>query len=240
MYKTAADGAAFVKDLLRRVRGVAGREVLVCPPFTALAAVAKAAGGKLLVGAQNMYFEDEGAYTGEVSPAMLVDLGVTHVILGHSERRQFFGETNEGCNRKIKKALATGLTPIYCLGESLAQRRRGKTFAVLETQVREGLAGIHAQDAAKIVIAYEPIWAIGTGKTATPETAQEAHAFLRRTLAAVWKKEAQKVRLLYGGSVKPDNVDALMARPDIDGALVGGASLKADSFARIVRFETTG
>ena len=238
MYKTADEAAAFMKDLNRRLRGVEGREVLVCPPFTALAAIARLTRGKVLLGAQNMWHEDEGAYTGEVSADMLIALGVSHVIVGHSERRQVFGETNSGCNRKIHQALAKGLIPIYCVGESLGQRQKKKTRQVIERQLREGLAGLKPSAAASLVVAYEPIWAIGTGRTATPEIAQETHRFIRGILAALFGKgRAARIRIQYGGSVKPDNVDALMAQPDIDGALVGGASLKPESFARIVKFK---
>jgi triosephosphate isomerase len=184
-----------------------------------------------------VHFASEGAFTGEVSAAMVKEAGATHAIIGHSERRQYFAETDESVNRKVRAALDADLTPIMCLGETLAERESGKTFEVVERQLRGGLSGVPASAAAKVVVAYEPVWAIGTGRTASPAQAQEVHALLRKGLAGAWGAgAAASVRILYGGSVKPDNVDTLMAQGDIDGALVGGASLKADSFARIVKF----
>lgn len=239
MYKTAGEAATFIKGFKKSLKGLKrDREVLICPPFTALATVGQLIKGtRIKLGAQNFYPQAEGAFTGEISLAMLKNLGVTHIIIGHSERRLFFGETNAGCNAKLLMAFAEGFTPIYCIGESLYQRQRKQTFKVLETQLREGLKGILKKDAPKLVVAYEPIWAIGTGKTATSDIAQEAHAFIRKQLVRRFGKAlADQIRIQYGGSVKPGNVDELMAKPDIDGALVGGASLKTDSFTRIAKF----
>ena len=238
MYKTAAESAAFVRDFLPLVAGVRGVEIVLAPSYLALRAVADLARGSGVgVASQNVHFAPEGAFTGEVSAAMLKEAGATHAIIGHSERRQYFAESDESVNRKVKAALEAGLAPIMCLGETLAEREAGKTFEVVDRQLRGGLAGVPAAAAGKVVVAYEPVWAIGTGKTATPAQAQEVHAFLRKGLAAAWSADgAGTVRILYGGSVKPDNIDTLMAQGDIDGALVGGASLKADSFARIVKF----
>jgi triosephosphate isomerase len=211
---------------------------MIAPAFTALAAVTEAVRGSgLRVGAQNVAWEREGAFTGEVAPPMLTDIGVDMAIVGHSERRQIFGEDDAMINRRLQGALAAGLAPVLCIGETLAEREAERTFAVLEAQLRGGLHGVDAAQADRVVLAYEPVWAIGTGKTATREQAQEAHRFLRDLLAQMYEKNiAESVRILYGGSVKPDNIDVLMAQPDIDGALVGGAALKAASFERIVRF----
>ncbi len=238
MYKTAAEAQAFARAFLPLVSGVKGVEIVLAPPCHAIRAVADAVRGSAVgVASQNVHFAPEGAYTGEVSVAMVKEAGATHAIIGHSERRQYFAETDDSVNRKVKAALDAGLVPIMCLGETLAEREAGKTVEVVERQLRGGLAGLPASAAAKVVVAYEPVWAIGTGKTATPAQAQEVHAALRKCLAAIWGgAAAASVRILYGGSVKPDNVDTLMAQEDIDGALVGGASLKADSFARIVKF----
>ena len=210
----------------------------MAPPYTALGAVVAAAKGSLLaVAAQNMHFDKEGAFTGEVSAAMLRDVGVTHVILGHSERRQYFAETDEGVARKTKAALANGLSPISCVGETLAEREAGRTTDVVGRQLGDILDAVTADEAKKVVIAYEPVWAIGTGKVATPEQAQEVHAAIRSQIAARHGQPvADVMRILYGGSVKPDNVSGLMALPDVDGALVGGASLKADSFLKLVHY----
>jgi triosephosphate isomerase len=238
MYKTVADARALVEAIRKGVPG-APADVLVAPPFTALSAVVDAAkGSPVAVAAQNMYFEKEGAFTGEVSPTMLTDLGVTHVILGHSERRAYFGETDEGVARKTKVALDNGLTPISCVGETLAEREAGRTMDVVGRQVDAVLQAVSADEAVKVVIAYEPVWAIGTGKVATPEQAQEVHAFVRGRIASKHGRGVSDVlRVLYGGSVKPDNVKGLMALPDVDGALVGGASLKADSFLKLVHYD---
>ncbi len=238
MHKTIAESVDLVKKLASLTGAPTDREILVCPPFTALTAAAQAAKGTAVqVGGQNMNDNLQGAFTGEVAPGMVKDAGATHVILGHSERRQFYGETDALINKKVRLALEQALTPILCVGETLAERESAKTFAVVERHLTEGLKGLSASDVARVVIAYEPVWAIGTGKTATPEQAQEIHGFIRRKLEALFGSAAEKVRVLYGGSVKPDNVDALMAQPDIDGGLVGGASLKAEDFARIVLFQ---
>lgn len=211
-------------------------EVVVCPPFVDIPAVNEIlAGSQIGVGAQNMHFEAKGAFTGECSAAMLQDLGLGYVIIGHSERRAYFAETDETVNAKVKAALAAGLTPIVCVGESLEERESDKTAAVITAQIKTGLAGI-GDDLAKVVVAYEPIWAIGTGKTATPAQAQEVHALIRRTIAEISSGAiANEVRIQYGGSMKPENAAELMAEPDIDGGLIGGAALKADSFLAIVK-----
>ena len=239
MHMLINDAAALAGALAKDAGALADRDAVLIPPFTALAAVRAAlAGSRIGLGAQNAHAEPKGAYTGEVSMPMVKDAGCDYVLVGHSERRQFFGETNASCRAKLKAALAAGLVPIYCIGESLAEREAGATFRVLETQLAEGLAGFAADDLTMLVIAYEPVWAIGTGKTATPAQAQEAHAFIRQWLRGAFGAAlADATRLQYGGSVKADNVDELMAQPDIDGALVGGASLQAAGFARIVKFE---
>jgi triosephosphate isomerase len=238
MFKRQADAAALVEGLVPLVKGAAGVEVVVAPVFTSLCAVLEGiAGTNIRLAAQDCFWEEEGAFTGEIAPGMLVDAGCSHVIIGHSERRQYFGETDESVNRKVKAALAAGLTVLFCIGETLAEREAEQTFAVLRRQTTAGLAGLSAADLAGVIIAYEPVWAIGTGKTATDDQAQEAHAFIRGVVAELFgSPAADAVRVLYGGSVKPENVKGLMAMPDIDGALVGGASLKADSFAAIVNF----
>ena len=236
MYKTARQAAETVRSLAGLVAGVRGVEVVICPPFTALAAAVEAAKGSgVVIGAQDCHWEKEGAFTGEVAVSMIADLGCSHCIVGHSERRQLFGETDAAVDKKVAAVLAQGLSCIACVGETLAEREAGQTFAVLERQVRSGLT--RHLTSPRLVIAYEPVWAIGTGKTATPAQAQEAHAFIRGVVAqAATPAAAQAVRILYGGSVKPDNIAALMAQPDVDGGLVGGASLDAASFAKIVRF----
>jgi triosephosphate isomerase len=228
-----------VRALTTSVGATQDVEVIVAPVFTALHAVAReVTGSAIQVAAQDCFWEEAGAYTGEVAPGMLKDAGCSHVIIGHSERRQYFGETDATVNKKVKAALAAGLTPIMCVGETLAQREAGSFRQVVEGQVRAGLAGLSTADVTALVIAYEPVWAIGTGKTATPEQAQEVHALIRTLLAAVASPEAAAgLRILYGGSVNPGNVDELMRQPDLDGALVGGASLKAESFARLVQFQ---
>jgi triosephosphate isomerase len=210
--------------------------VVLCPPFTALAEVAAViAGTDMHLGAQNMYWEEKGAYTGEVSPLMVKDAGCTYVIIGHSERRQHFGETDETVNRKLRAALAAGLTAIVCVGETEQQRDRDETEAVIVGQVRKGLTDLSSGDMGNVVIAYEPIWAIGTGRNATPEQAQEVHALIRGLIAeSHGESVASSLLILYGGSVKPDNAAELMGQPDINGALVGGASLEAGSFQKIV------
>jgi triosephosphate isomerase len=238
MNKTTAEAVALAAEI-KSGADVPGVDVLVSPVFTTLAAVAKALeGSRVLLAGQNMHWEPSGAFTGEISSTMLKDVGCTHVILGHSERRQYFGETDEGVAKKTKVALDNGLLPISCVGETLEEREAGKTMDVVGRQVDAILKAVSADEALKVVIAYEPVWAIGTGKVATPEQAQEVHAFIRKRVAGVHgQKVADALRVLYGGSVKPDNVKGLMALPDVDGALVGGASLKADSFLKLVAFE---
>ena len=238
MNKTAAEAVALATEI-RLGADAPAVDVLVSPPFTALVPVAKALeGSKVFLAGQNMHSELSGAFTGEVAPPMLKDVGCSHVILGHSERRQHFGETDEGVAKKTRVALDNGLAPISCVGETFDERESGKTTDVVGRQVDAILKALSADEAAKIVIAYEPIWAIGTGKVATPEQAQEVHAFIRTRVAAIHGQGvADGLRILYGGSVKPDNVKGLMALPDVDGALVGGASLKADSFLKLVHFE---
>ena len=239
MHGARAEAVALASALAKDVGRVEGREVLVAPPFTALEAVGAAiAGTRIHLGAQNVYWEPKGAFTGEISAAMLREAGCTHVVIGHSERRQLFGETNESVNKRYVAALAGGLTPVVCVGETLQEREADATAQVVERQVLAGLSGVSPADLARSIIAYEPVWAIGTGRTATPAQAQEVHRTIRQQLAKLADQPtAERVRILYGGSVKPDNVDSLMAEPDIDGALVGGASLVAEQFIRIVRFE---
>jgi triosephosphate isomerase len=238
MYKTVSEAVALVEELKKGAAG-APSDVLVSPPYTSLVAVvATAKGSPVGVAAQNMHFEKEGAFTGEVSATMLKDIGVTHAILGHSERRQYFAETDEGVAKKTKVALDNGLLPVSCVGETLAEREAGRTMEVVGRQVDAILGAVTADEARSVVVAYEPVWAIGTGKVATPEQAQEVHAFIRtRVVAKHGQAVADVVRILYGGSVKPDNVKGLMALPDVDGALVGGASLKADSFLKLVHYD---
>ena len=236
MFRTAREAGEAVRALGGLVADVTDVEVVVCPPFTALPASLEAArGSRIRVGAQDCYWEKEGAFTGEVSVPMLADLGCSHVIVGHSERRQYFGETDATVDRKIDAVLAHGLTCIGCLGETLQEREQGETLAVLDRQLRGGFA--RHLGSPRLVIAYEPVWAIGTGRTATPAQAQEAHAFLRQLVGRMAGPDvAAGIRILYGGSVKPDTIGALMGQPDVDGGLVGGASLDPSSFAKIVRF----
>ena len=238
MNKNVSEAKALVNGLVPGLSAMESIDRVLCPPFTDLWAIKDLLTGTGIgLGAQNMYWEASGAYTGEIAPGMLAEV-CQYVILGHSERRQYFGETDETVNRKIKAALSVGLTPIVCIGESLEEREAERMFTVLETQVAEGLAGLGPADMEKVVIAYEPIWAIGTGKTATADQADEAHRFIRSKLEdAFGKSVADDTRILYGGSVKPNNVDELMAKEHVDGALVGGASLTVDSFSRIVKFE---
>jgi len=240
MYKTRDEARALAQGIKEAAAGVAGKvEVVLAPPFTALSTVEEAVRGtSIALSAQNVFWEPEGAYTGEISAKMLKDAGCSHVIVGHSERRQYFGETDQTVNGRTKAALAEGLVVILCVGETLEQREAGKTFEVLGRQLDGGLEDLGLGD---LIIAYEPVWAIGTGKTASNEQAQEAHAFIRQHLTqTMGAAAAGGVRILYGGSVKPDNVDGLMSQPDVDGALVGGASLKADSFSRIIGFQAPG
>ncbi len=236
MFKTIAEARAFAKDFRPRAEGVEGVDVGLCVPFTALAAtVEECDGSGIKVCAQNMHYEPEGAYTGEVSPPMLTELGVNGVVLGHSERRQYFGETDRALQDKVPAALAAGLEPILCVGESEEEREEGETERRLRHQVQEALEKVDAADLGKVVIAYEPIWAIGTGKVATSEQAQDAIAFIRALVGDRSKEAAEVVRVLYGGSMKPDNAAEILAQPDVDGGLVGGASLDPESFAAIVR-----
>jgi triosephosphate isomerase len=235
MYKTVAEALAFLDALPPRAGAPDGVDVAVCAPFTDLPAlVERAAGSGISIYAQNMHWEDSGAYTGEVSPPMLAELGVDGVVLGHSERRELFAETDAALARKVPAALNAGLHPILCVGETEDERERGETDRKLRRQVEEDLSGIPDERLAEVVIAYEPIWAIGTGNVATPEQAQEAIAFVRALLAARSPEQAARTRVLYGGSVKPDNAVELLALPDVDGALVGGASLEPESFTAIV------
>ncbi|PLX98324.1 MAG: triose-phosphate isomerase [Desulfuromonas sp.] len=234
--KTLPESVELVGALKTAVKDVENVEILVAPPFTAISMLAtKLAGSNIKLGAQNCWYEESGAFTGEVSPTLLKDAGCDYIIVGHSERRQLFGESNEIINKKVKAVLAADISCILCIGETLEQRESDQMFDILTAQVKEGLAGV--TDMQRIVIAYEPVWAIGTGKTATSEQAQEVHSFVRGLVQGLYDPEtAAATRILYGGSVKPDNVDELMSMDDVDGALVGGASLKADDFARIVKF----
>jgi triosephosphate isomerase len=238
MYKTPAETAAFFEAFTPLVAGVAERDIVICPPFVDLpAAVSAAAGTRIEIGGQDMHWAKEGAYTGEVSAAMLIGAGCKWVIIGHSERRQYFGETDETANKKVLAALEAGLNPILCIGEMLEEREAGKTEQVLLAQLKGGLAGMTPEQVSKVTIAYEPVWAIGTGKTATPPMAQDAHRYIRSMVARQHGfGPAGGMRILYGGSVKPDNIKGLMEQPDIDGALVGGASLDPAGFASIVNY----
>jgi triosephosphate isomerase (TIM) len=238
LFKTIAESVALVNELKPLVAGNQSVEIVVAPVFTALSRVGDAIkGSNICMSSQDCYWEEEGAFTGEVAPKLLKDAGCSHVIIGHSERRQYFGETDLTVNKKAKAAIAAGLSAIVCVGESLAERESDQTFNVIETQIKGSLGGLAVEALTHIVIAYEPVWAIGTGKTASDTQAQEVHAFIRQLIARLFGKPvADAVRILYGGSVKPDNVKGLMTQPDIDGALVGGASLKAESFAAIANF----
>jgi triosephosphate isomerase len=234
MNKTVQETVDFISKFIPEVKDVREVDIVLAPPFTSLdAASEKLKQTKIELSAQDVFYEEKGAYTGEVSPVMLVDIGCKYVIIGHSERRQYFKETDEIINKKIKASHNAGLRVIFCIGESLEAREAGKTFDILKRQLDEGLVGVNPEN---IVIAYEPIWAIGTGKTATPEQAQDVHAYIREKLRNAYGNKADELCILYGGSVTPDNVDSLMACQDVDGALVGGASLKVESFTRIVKF----
>jgi triosephosphate isomerase len=237
MYKTAAETSAFFESFTPLVSKSTHAEIVICPPFVNLpAAVAAARGTSIEIGGQDLFWLREGAYTGEISAPMLTSVGCRWVIIGHSERRQYFHETDETVLKKTQAALAAGLTPIVCVGERLEERESGATESVLRTQCSGGIAGLTPEEFARIVVAYEPVWAIGTGKTATPEIAAHAHSVLRGELATYFAEAAASCRILYGGSVKPDNVKGLMAQEEIDGALVGGASLDPASFAAIVNY----
>jgi triosephosphate isomerase len=238
MYKTPDQTREYFREFLPMVAGHDRDEIVVCPPYTDVATGIEAArGSNVAIGVQNVHWKADGAYTGEISAPMLLCLGVTHVIIGHSERRQYFGETDDTVNLRLKTALESGLTPICCVGEVLEEREAGATDDVLRRQCMRAFHTISAKKAAKLVVAYEPVWAIGTGKTATPELAAEAHAVIRYEVTKIFGEEfAAQLRILYGGSVKPDNASALMAQEEIDGALVGGASLDPKSFAAIVKY----
>jgi triosephosphate isomerase len=235
MYKTIKQTAEFFKEFLPLVKDVNDVDIVIAPPSLSIyKAVEMTLGSNVSISAQNLYFEKEGAFTGEISADMIVEAGCPYTIVGHSERRQYFNESDDLLNKKTKAAIAAGLKVIFCIGETLSEREGGKIEVVLSRQINEGLKDISAD---KLVIAYEPVWAIGTGVTASPEQAQEAHAFVRSKLKALYGAKADDLRILYGGSVKPNNVNELMSKPDVDGALVGGASLKADSFSQIVKFK---
>jgi triosephosphate isomerase (TIM) len=238
MYKNPDETQTFFRDFLPLVAGHTRDEIVICPPYIDLCAAVQATmGTNVAIGAQDLYWEKEGAYTGEICPRMLLDVGCTHVIVGHSERRQYFGETDDIVNFKLKAALEGGLTPILCVGEVLEEREAGLTEDVLRRQCLRAFHALSTKKAGKLVVAYEPVWAIGTGKTATPQLASEAHVLIRGEAAKAFGQQfADKLRILYGGSVKPENVKALMAEEEIDGALVGGASLDPKSFAAIVKY----
>lgn len=241
MHKTRAEALAFVMALQGEIGVAADREVVIAPPFTSLEAVSQVLTNRSVfrLAAQNCHFEERGAFTGEISPLMLQDLGCDFVIIGHSERRHIFSETDEMVRRKVEAVFRAGMLPMVCVGEVLAERERGETFKVVETQVRKAVEGVNLELAPKLVIAYEPVWAIGTGRTATPGQAQEVHAFIRGLAGSMFNQEvANNLRIVYGGSVKPENVDTLMTEADIDGMLVGGASLEVDSFKRIVLYRS--
>jgi triosephosphate isomerase len=238
MNKTISETEDFIKEILPMVEGIDDRDIIIAPPYTSLANAAKLIkGSNVKLAAQNIFWEEKGAFTGEVSSLMLVEIGCSYVIIGHSERRKYFNEDNSLVNRKIKAALIANLTPIMCLGETLEERKKGKTLTIVERQLHEGLEGLESWQAELITIAYEPIWAIGTGVNATPQQAQEVHSHIRQQLSSLFGEIGLQIRIQYGGSVKPDNINDLMAEADIDGALVGGASLKPPSFAAIVKFK---
>jgi len=239
MYKTVSEALRFVEDLQAQTGPCEDREVVIAPPFTALSAVAGVLRQKgFALAAQNCHWEEQGAFTGEVSVGMLREVGCGYVVVGHSERRQLFGETDDMIRNKVAAVFRHGLIPIVCMGETLPQREAGQTFEVVVRHLTRAVEGISSDQAGQVVIAYEPVWAIGTGKTASPAQAQEVHGFLRERYAALFDKTiANQIRMVYGGSVKTDNVDALMAQPDIDGLLVGGASLDVASFRRIIQYQ---
>ncbi|MCU0597702.1 MAG: triose-phosphate isomerase [Desulfobacterales bacterium] len=237
MHKSILESVEFVNQLLPLVADSLV-DIMIAPPFTSLFAVSEIIkDSNVDLGAQNLFWEKNGAFTGEISPLMLLSAGCRYVIIGHSERRQYFGETDETVNKKINAAMEAGLIPIFCIGETESQREEGKTFSVLDKQIKMGLEGLTLKEDRMLVIAYEPVWAIGTGKTALPGQVQEVHLYLRNLLEKTsGKRHAAAIRILYGGSVKPDNISELMALPDVDGALVGGASLNADTFSKIIHF----
>lgn len=233
--KTLDETRRFINDFVPLIKDTRDIDVVIAPPFTSLYVACLALKyTNIMLSAQDVFYEDKGAYTGEVSPVMLVDAGCSHVIVGHSERRQYFRETDEIINKKINASIRHNLTVIFCIGESLAEREQGRTYNILRGQLERGLKQITPEN---LVIAYEPVWAIGTGKTATPSQAQDAHKYIREWLVSYYGDEAEEIRIIYGGSVTPENINSLMECNDVQGALVGGASLRADSFARIVNFK---
>lgn len=238
MHKTAEESCQFVRRLLSDLPDLPDREVVIAPPFTALYAVSEALKGSTIgLSAQNLHWAEEGAYTGEVSACMLTDVGCKYVIIGHSERRAYFAERNDDINKKIKTALQRGLNPIFCVGETLDERESGQTFNLIRRQIKEGLNNLSPDDISRLAIAYEPVWAIGTGKTATPDQAEEVHHFIRQLIGRITGAEiAAETRIIYGGSVNPGNIKDLMSKENVNGVLVGGASLKADSFLQIINY----
>jgi triosephosphate isomerase (TIM) len=237
MYKTVPEAVNFARELKDQAGQYKKVDILIAPTFTALASVAEVIkGSNVKLGAQNLFWEDQGAFTGEVSALMILSAGCSHVIIGHSERRQYFNETDETVNKRLNKALASGLLPIFCIGETIQQRKAGETEAVIEKQVKQGLLGISTDAMMKITIAYEPVWAIGTGETATPEQAEEMHCFIRKLIQKMYSQEiANQLIIQYGGSVKASNAQELLRQEDIDGALIGGASLELKSFVEIIK-----
>lgn len=237
MNKTITEAIELANGLMRNLIDTQGVDIVLCPPYTSLSDVSEIINdSNIELGAQNIHWEEKGAFTGEISSSMLKDVGAKFVIIGHSERRQYFSETNEGVNKKISAALNAGLTPIVCVGENLKERESGAAFDVIKDHIVNGLKNLNAEDALKLVIAYEPVWAIGTGKNATPQQAQEVHAFIRKLLSDAYGADAaENIRIQYGGSIKPANATDLMSQPDVDGGLIGGASLDIDSFTQIVK-----
>ncbi|MFA5097288.1 MAG: triose-phosphate isomerase [Candidatus Margulisiibacteriota bacterium] len=238
MFKNAKETRAMLTELIPLVKEAAEREIVVCPPFIDIEpAVGVCKGTNVKIGSQNIFWEEKGAFTGEISPGMIKDSGCEYAIIGHSERRQYFGETDATVNKRLNAALKVGLIPIVCVGETLEEREKNRTFEVIEKQLKGGLSGLLKEQALKTVIAYEPVWAIGTGKTASPAQAQEVHAFIRKQLEGLFGKDvSSSIRILYGGSVKADNIKELMSQEDVDGGLVGGASLEAAGFSKIINF----
>ncbi|MFO7964531.1 MAG: triose-phosphate isomerase [Desulfobacterales bacterium] len=239
MHKTCSEAEITASDVVRLTADIQGIDLMIAPPFIALSALSRIVSKtQVALGAQNMFWENEGAYTGEISPPMIVSVGCSYAIIGHSERRQHFGETDESVNKKMHAAVENDLTPVFCIGESESQREAGETFSVLDKQIQNGLKSLSLNQVKKLVVAYEPVWAIGTGKTATREQAQEVHHYLRIQLKKLYDESfAESVRILYGGSVKPDNISGLMEMPDVDGALIGGASLDAETFSAIAHYK---
>ena len=237
MNKTGAQAVEFARALKAKIENISKTEIIICPPYTALTALSEILKGtRAGIGAQNVHWEPSGAFTGEISVEMLEDAGCSHVLIGHSERRQFFGETNKTVNQRIKRTLTTNITPIVCIGETLEQREQGKTNDVVGSQVREGLAGLINDQVQRLILAYEPVWAIGTGVTATPEQAEEVHQFIRNLIIEMFSPQiAEGIHILYGGSMKPSNIKELVTQNNIDGGLIGGASLKVESFAEMIK-----